>query len=488
MRRTGPVFHGLSAHFLLVGLAVACVFLPTRGLAAPKKHPRFVSEADKQLRKQGYRTRDEVVLPPMATPFMASGSEPIGGLEVPGAWAYSPGKPAASKPAAGGAAEPSAESASSPGGRQWIALPKVYGGWPNVVFSTPLPKHAVVFEYNAGGTAYADTLVSPTALRVFDLATGQQVGKVRLPPGFQPLALSEDGSRVLLQWTWKQLRLDVFDFGTREHIVGWRPYPDNENDPHQYRTGDLKADLAFARFVDNDRVVTFHKKGLLSLWNIPKCERIYQYTGVNRSLGVNAPVTADGRAVLLPGGDLFHLADGKILGRLAGYEANAMRKPAISPDGTRLAASKIDGDNSELTIWDLATGGKISSQAEQPVLGSQARVVLRELPVGAGKLPGPEDRKSARGLLPEGCQVGAVRLALSDIGGSPRGRPRSHLVAHSFRSGQRPGRLGASRSGKPGDDRSKRGKPAQPGCPGRHGGRPRPAGLRPRHGSRCLPQ
>ena len=93
-------------------------------------------------------------------------------------------------------------------------------------------------------------------------------------------------------------------------FLGYR-YPQDENDPNQYGMGDLKADLAFARFVDNDHVVTFNKKGLLSFWNLPKCERIYEYTGVSNSLGIDTTVAADGTAVLLPAGDLFHFADGK---------------------------------------------------------------------------------------------------------------------------------------------------------------------------------
>jgi hypothetical protein len=210
MRGTRAVFSGLSARFILVTLAAACALPSARVAAAPKKHSNYMSDAEKERRKLGYRTRDEVELPEMATPFMASAGEPIGSLEVPGTWAYSPGKSAA-----GSAAAPAGESASASNGRQSIALPKIYGGFMQAVFSTPLPKHVVMFEYGEGGAANANALYPPTFLRVFDLATGQQSGKVKLPPGFRPVALSEDGSRVLLLWRWKQLRLDVFDFVSR---------------------------------------------------------------------------------------------------------------------------------------------------------------------------------------------------------------------------------------------------------------------------------
>ena len=88
-----------------------------------------------------------------------------------------------------------------------------------------------------------------------------------------------------------------------------------------------------------------------------------------------------------------------------------MRTPAISPDGTRLAASKVDGGNSELTVWDLATGREDiqSGGATRPWLRSG--VVFRELPPGAGKLSGPEERKATHRVLSEGCQVGAICLA-----------------------------------------------------------------------------
>ena len=90
-------------------------------------------------------------------------------------------------------------------------------------------------------------------------------------------------------------------------FLGYR-YPQDENDPNQYGMGDLKADLAFARFVDNDHVVTFNREGpAVVLRTSPSASGSTEYTGVSNSLGIDTTVTADGTAVLLPPATCFTL-------------------------------------------------------------------------------------------------------------------------------------------------------------------------------------
>lgn len=118
--------------------------------------------------------------------------------------------------------------------------------------------------------------------------------------------------------------------------------------------------------MDNDRVATFNQNGILSLWKLPDCQREYEFNNVPRELGMFPTFTVEGAAVVLPNGSLFQFAEGKMLGQLADFQEGSVRCAAVSPDGSRLAASKITDGNSELIVWDLATGRKLSSLVEEP--------------------------------------------------------------------------------------------------------------------------
>jgi hypothetical protein len=215
--------------FMIFAVAMSGVLFMAAGVLAQ----RVGSKEDR--RKQGWQTLEEVVLPPMVEPRGPAEAEPIGMLEVPEEWSYVPGKGDADS-ASGEAADDKSEeipgrsgsrgkapaSKSSAAGKaiarsriKTIPIARVYGGWTEAVFSTPQPKHAVVYERPTG-----DKTFPPTALRVFDLALQRQVRKAMLPPGLQPIALSEDGSRVLLQWTWKEVRLYAYDLKANKYIVG----------------------------------------------------------------------------------------------------------------------------------------------------------------------------------------------------------------------------------------------------------------------------
>lgn len=199
-------------------------------------------------------------------------------------------------------------------------------------------------------------------MRVFDLATQRQTGRAQLTPGLQPIALSEDGSRLLLQWKWKELRLYLYDLKAKKYLVGWRPYPNLENDQNTH--GKMKTPVRWARFVDAERVATVNFSGILSLWKLPECQKEYEFNNIHPNIGYFPVFTTDGEAVFLPDGSLFHIAKGTILGKLSDFPSLNVRNCTISPDGTCLAAAILEQGNHYLRIWDLATGRKISNQVE----------------------------------------------------------------------------------------------------------------------------
>jgi WD40 repeat protein len=187
----------------------------------------------------------------------------------------------------------------------------------------------------------------------FDLAGGKNLGKVDLPNVVDPIAISPDGSLLLLREARAKDRLDVVSASDGKPVAGWRPY--------EKESPDAKG-VAWAAFLDSNRVLSVNTGGTLVLWSLPKCKASY----VAEDAFVGSPV-------LSPDWTLVGGFDGRSL-RVLDAETGVLKGEGAAPTGLgqralmKAAAFRPDGQelavvfqNSNVVRWDLKTG-KVASQ------------------------------------------------------------------------------------------------------------------------------
>ena len=197
----------------------------------------------------------------------------------------------------------------------------------------------------------------------FDLAGGKDLGKVDLPNVVDPIALSPDGSLLLLREAKARDRLDVVSAADGKPVAGWRPYEKESPDARG---------VAWAAFLDSNRVLSVSNGGTLVLWSLPKCKASY----VAEDAFVGSPVLSPDRALVAG-------FDGRSL-RVLDAETGALKGEGAAPTGLgqrvemKAAAFRPDGQEfvgvfqgSTLVRWDLKAG-KIASRfaLTSPVAGT----------------------------------------------------------------------------------------------------------------------
>ncbi len=189
--------------------------------------------------------------------------------------------------------------------------------------------------------ANADQGGLPRHVERIDLAAGNSLGQVDIPPVYDLAAMSPDGSRLLLILSSGRDRLDVFQASDAKPLVGWRPSPGQA--------------IAWAEFLDDDRVLTMDAAGTLVLWSLPDAKPVYVVEAVGAQ---GRPVLSPGRAVLAVfGGKQVRFLDptnGKAMGSAALPSQEPVTAAAFRADGGELAAVCGNG----LARWDLTQSGK----------------------------------------------------------------------------------------------------------------------------------
>ncbi len=198
----------------------------------------------------------------------------------------------------------------------------------------------------------------PRKVERIDLATGKSLGRVDLPVVSNPIAVSPDGSMLLLREAAARDRLDVYTASGRP-VVGWRPY--------EKESGDDRAVL-WADFLDAKRVLTINAGGTLALWSVPECQAIHAVDDAFQGMPALGP---DRRLLAGHDGGGLRVLDAET-GLSQGHSSvKKSRGPrlqakatAFRADGARIDVQFIDGS---VTAWDLATG-EVASEY-RPVVG-----------------------------------------------------------------------------------------------------------------------
>jgi WD40 repeat protein len=225
-----------------------------------------------------------------------------------------------------------------------------------------LPPKAAFFEQvrglaiNAAGQRAAISYVNndprekagSTRMLSVDVTAGKVVGTANVPGKFAPLALSDDGNRVLVRRDEfagdKQDLLELWALegsGIRK-LARWIAYDDAK--------GGERA-VAWAAFLADGRLATCSQTGRLAVWELDPPRPVYQLT-----------IKRDCVPGLSPDRKLIAFATDKELGVLdaaAGQALTTHEMPqmaggafAFRPDGRKLACAGYD----RVLVWDVASG------------------------------------------------------------------------------------------------------------------------------------
>ncbi len=204
-----------------------------------------------------------------------------------------------------------------------------------------------------------------TRLSLIDLAAGTVLATHTVPGDFAPLAVSDDGSRVLV-------RREEFGFGNSGRlevwavdaagvtkVAGFAPYADG-NGPEK--------DVKWAAFVADGRLATVSGGGKLAVWDAATLKPLFYLPTARDAV----PAVAPDRKTIAFATDadigLLDAGAGKVVA-LTGAPGGHGPQLAFSPSGKRLARLS----HGKLTVFD-ATTGAASPEAAAPPAGSGSLV------------------------------------------------------------------------------------------------------------------
>lgn len=137
-----------------------------------------------------------------------------------------------------------------------------------------------------------------------DLAAGQTGAVTALAPNVRVLAISPDGSKLLTRsekfFGGTKWRVDLWSIsaGTAKAVLSFRPY----------EAKDEQAAVEWARFLDNDRVLTCGGGNQLTLWQLSGKQPKAVYT-IGASGELEPTISAGGKYIVLASGKMIYLCD-----------------------------------------------------------------------------------------------------------------------------------------------------------------------------------
>lgn len=221
--------------------------------------------------------------------------------------------------------------------------------------------HSQVARGNSGsrpasGSSRPKNAATPVWLDVYDLTEGKRLHSLDVSFPTELIAVSPLGDRAVMRIGETQDRLDVYDVNEGAHIVGWRPFKDEPEEPGQRffsRSGKGSGvKVTAAAFVDGDHVLTYDDKKRITLWKLPECRAVYMINDASQP-----GLSPNGRYLVVSTGKHFRFFDalsGEGVGDL--QSAGSLNAAAFHPDGQRFAVAFTDALGFTLIVWNLADG------------------------------------------------------------------------------------------------------------------------------------
>jgi WD40 repeat protein len=187
-----------------------------------------------------------------------------------------------------------------------------------------------------------------TRLAVVDLAGGKMLTTATTPGQFAPLALSDDGKRVLMRsddfghGKHDKLELWTIEDGAIRRTSRWIPY---------YDVRGADRDVHWAEFLADGRLATCSSAGRLAIWELEPLGPLYQLTVAR---GCTPALSPDRKQIAFATEKEVGVLDPANGSVLVAREFPTTHNPtlAFSPDGRRLACAGFD----KLYVWDAGTG------------------------------------------------------------------------------------------------------------------------------------
>lgn len=186
---------------------------------------------------------------------------------------------------------------------------------------------------------------------VYDLRSKRHMQRFELPKGLWIDSRSPDGRFYLTFDRTSQDRIDLWRADRFQHVVGARPFVEDEE--RRPRKGDAES-ILWTGFADSERLWTWNGKGRLVCFQIPEMKALYAYSGPMSS----APKFSLGRAAigfLTPTGlRWLDSKSGAVLGEASFGQVETPKGGdfCVSPDG----AFALMGRGRRGSFVDLATG------------------------------------------------------------------------------------------------------------------------------------
>ncbi len=193
-------------------------------------------------------------------------------------------------------------------------------------------------------------------VQALDLQRGRISGSGLFSTQVAPIAVSPDGQRILA-------RSQSFGFGKQTELRlytrdGLKATPEKAWVPYHHHAADglhsmRNADVVWAEFLGNDRVMTLSEAGELAVWTIAELKPLYQ---IKLSGGTLPALSRGGKYVAVAVTDgvaILQVDDGKLAGLLpADLSGFGKNWADFSPDGRKLA---LLSGGTRLRVWDLTT-------------------------------------------------------------------------------------------------------------------------------------
>ncbi|HVX64718.1 MAG TPA: hypothetical protein VHC19_29130 [Pirellulales bacterium] len=195
-------------------------------------------------------------------------------------------------------------------------------------------------------------------LCLYDLLKGKHVKSTPLTYDAEFVAFSPEGNRIAARLSEGRDRIDVFEFQTEKHLVGWRPYPKEDTDEHRIPSsfGANRQQVTAAEFVDADHLLTKSLDHRLVLWRLPECKAVWTTQAHHFKLTPNHKYIA-----------LVNHSTVKLIETLSGEPQGEIEAQggisalAIDASGKRLATYASVSANYRVQTWNLEDGVQVES-------------------------------------------------------------------------------------------------------------------------------
>jgi WD40 repeat protein len=245
-----------------------------------------------------------------------------------------------------------------------------------LAISLPAKKAVIGYATNKPGKNDGGS----TRIVLVDLAAGKVVTTATSPGQFAPLALTDDGKRIIVRRDDfagdKKDRIEVWtlDGSSVRKLARWIPYDDAQHGDREVKWAGLLAD---------GRLATCSGGGRIAVWDLDSPKPAFQLT----VKGGTIPALSPDRKLIAFAEDkevgVLDPATGQVL-VTRDMTATPFAALAFSPDGKRLACVGMN----KLYVWDTATGD-LQKEMEFPHVHVGGRVAFTSpdyVLVGGGTL------------------------------------------------------------------------------------------------------